>query len=285
MLSKFTTRENEQTQEKVWVGKFKNISNIPHWHNECEIIYVNSGKLTVLYNGKHYVAETGNAVYFESGKTHSIQSDEDTVISAIQFNSQIVMPLMKKQLSSFILTEDYGIENFYNNLKKELTEKKEYYTLRLEANIMMLMTDIFRREETKKADEDTTVTVKFSELLDLIDKQYNYITFKDAVHFMYLSEAYFSKLFTKLAGMTFSQYLNNVKIEKAVIMLQNSNARITEVAMNCGFSTIRNFNRTFKGITGYTPSKLPPDFDLNTTPRKIYSSDFNPTHSGFNEIK
>jgi len=285
MLSKFSTRENEQTQEKVWVGKFKNICNIPHWHNECEIIYVNSGKLTVLYNGKHYIVNTGNAVYFESGKTHSIQSDENTIISAIQFDSILAKPLMEKQLASFIINKDYGFEEYYNTLKRELKEKKQHYTLRLEAYITLLITEIFRQEKTQKADEDTTSAVRFSKLLDLIDKQYNYITFKEAARFMFLSEAYFSKLFTKLAGMTFSQYLNNVKIEKAIIMLQDENLSVTDIAMNCGFNTIRNFNRTFKNITGHSPKRLPQDFNLNTVPRKIYSSSFNPTQSGYNEIK
>ena len=75
---------------------------------------------------------------------------------------------------------------------------------------------------------------------------------------MGFSEAYFSKFFKKIAGMTFSQYLNRVKVEEAVRLLrENKGLPVTEIAFRCGFNTIRNFNRIFKEVTGCTPCPKP----------------------------
>ena len=48
--------------------------------------------------------------------------------------------------------------------------------------------------------------------------------------------------------------VNLYRIEKAVELIQNSNNSFTEISLQCGFSTIRNFNRTFKSILNITPS-------------------------------
>ena len=63
-----------------------------------------------------------------------------------------------------------------------------------------------------------------------------------------------------MSGMTFTKYLNIIRIEKAVTLLLESQLSVTEVAQNTGFGTIRSFNRVFKELTGYTPKSLPDDY-------------------------
>ena len=38
--------------------------------------------------------------------------------------------------------------------------------------------------------------------------------------------------------------------------LYNSSNNVTEVALDCGFNNVRNFNRVFKSVTGYTPTEF-----------------------------
>ncbi len=95
-------------------------------------------------------------------------------------------------------------------------------------------------------------------LLTLIDEEFEFFTLDKASEFMNMNTAYFSRLFHKLMGMTFTQYLNYIKVLNAVNLLQsNANITVTEVSERCGFDTIRNFNRIFKIFTGYTPKNLP----------------------------
>ena len=53
--------------------------------------------------------------------------------------------------------------------------------------------------------------------------------------------------------MDFASFVNKYRIQFACELLKNSDEDVTQIAMKCGFSTIRNFNRVFKNETGQTP--------------------------------
>ena len=100
----------------------------------------------------------------------------------------------------------------------------------------------------------------YREICAKISNEYDTITFAEAAKYLHFSEPYFSKIFHKLFGMTFTQYLNTVRIAAAIEKLKAGNLSVTEVSASCGFNTIRNFNRVFKNFTGYTPGELPSDY-------------------------
>ena len=64
------------------------------------------------------------------------------------------------------------------------------------------------------------------------------------------------KIFKEISGLTFTDYLNRVKIEKAVNLIQTTDLTISSVAEKCGFVNIRSFNRAFKKTTGKTPTEI-----------------------------
>ena len=57
-----------------------------------------------------------------------------------------------------------------------------------------------------------------------------------------------------LPGLTFTDYLARVRIEKAKTLLLAPNRRVSEVAYEVGFQSLTHFNRVFKAITGQSPS-------------------------------
>jgi AraC-like DNA-binding protein/ligand-binding sensor protein len=69
-----------------------------------------------------------------------------------------------------------------------------------------------------------------------------------------MSSYYFCKMFKKATGVNFTNYLARVRVEKAKSLLLNPNARVSEVAFDAGFTSITNFNRTFKQLVGQSPS-------------------------------
>ncbi len=69
-----------------------------------------------------------------------------------------------------------------------------------------------------------------------------------------MSSCYFCKVFKKATGLNFTNYLSRVRVEKAKTLLLNPNARVSEVAFDIGFTSITNFNRTFKQLAGESPS-------------------------------
>lgn len=69
-----------------------------------------------------------------------------------------------------------------------------------------------------------------------------------------MSSYYFCKMFRRATGVTFTDYLSRVRIEKAKSLLLNPNARVSEIAFDTGFASITNFNRTFKQFVGHSPT-------------------------------
>ena len=78
--------------------------------------------------------------------------------------------------------------------------------------------------------------------------------------------------------MTFSEYLNIIKVENAILLMRkDDHATMTSISLKCGFSTVRNYNRVFKEVTGYSPRALPKDFTMDTDLRISQNLDFDPT--------
>ncbi|HXT42409.1 MAG TPA: helix-turn-helix domain-containing protein [Candidatus Angelobacter sp.] len=69
------------------------------------------------------------------------------------------------------------------------------------------------------------------------------------------STFYFCKIFKKMTGINFTDYLSRIRIEKAKNLLLNPNLRISEIAYEVGFQSLTHFNRVFKKIIGQSPTR------------------------------
>ncbi len=283
MLSKLANRKN--TDERIWYGKFQNITNALHWHNECELIYVESGSLSVIIEDKSYLVSEGYSIFVKSDSSHRIFSEKDTVLSCIQFSPFLIKEITaKKALVSPLIQENQSIKETMQIIHREFSEKKSFFQLRIEALIQDIFVSVFRTEPTEKINRQKDVALTFSELLDTINTEYQFITFEEAANRMYFSKSYFSKVFKRFSGMNFSTYLNLVRIEKAIEMLDEGKLKITNIATRSGFNSIRNFNRIFYKYTGYSPRTLPSNFELDFKPQKIQNERFDPTFDGYKEL-
>ncbi len=72
---------------------------------------------------------------------------------------------------------------------------------------------------------------------------------------VFLSEAYFSKLFKKSQNTTYICYLNSVRIKHATELLLSTDCHGYEIAEKVGFSSSKYFYKKFKEITGYSPQE------------------------------
>ncbi len=69
-----------------------------------------------------------------------------------------------------------------------------------------------------------------------------------------MSAFYFCKMFKKSTGMTFTDYLARVRVEKVKNLLLNPHKRISEAAFEAGFQSLSQFNRVFRKIAGEAPT-------------------------------
>ncbi|WP_160560980.1 response regulator transcription factor [Parablautia muri] len=79
------------------------------------------------------------------------------------------------------------------------------------------------------------------------------LTLNDVASHVFLSENYFSTLFSQKTGTTFRNYLRSFRIEKAKELLTTTNLRIYEVAQRTGYNEHSHFVRAFKALTGQSP--------------------------------
>ncbi len=69
-----------------------------------------------------------------------------------------------------------------------------------------------------------------------------------------LSANYLSEKFKEVTGINFVRYVGQTRTAKARDLLRNSNLRISEIAFAVGFQSLSQFNRTFKKLSGRSPS-------------------------------
>jgi len=69
-----------------------------------------------------------------------------------------------------------------------------------------------------------------------------------------MSPAHFSRIFKKVMGLSYQDYLNSRRITKAKNLLRTSPWNVTEIAVFLGFADPTGFGRIFKKLTNHTPS-------------------------------
>ena len=72
---------------------------------------------------------------------------------------------------------------------------------------------------------------------------------------IHMSGSGFSRFFKSHTGMTFQEFVADVRISRACELLGSTSMSITEIALECGFGEMTTFNRTFKKFRDTTPSK------------------------------
>lgn len=185
MLSRHEKR-NYVGNEKIWVGTYENLHNLSHWHMDNEIIFVKRGNAKISVNGEIRLVDQGQAVFCQSGTLHYINGEKDSLIDIFLFDNYLVEDITSRYvLSNPVLQENYYFNFYFDLIKNELAKRDCFYESRTNALIIYLTSEIFRRERTEKLNKSEGKTISgYKELLNYIDKSYEYLTFKDAAEYM-----------------------------------------------------------------------------------------------------
>jgi AraC-like DNA-binding protein len=248
-----------------------------HWHVDIELVYVCNGHIRVGINKECRVLKQGEMAICNSKDIHYYDSrDLHSTIIFIIFHPEYISNIVcwPKNFrfftpyfdSAFFSNLDENIreniKNIFYSIVKEKELKRNFYDLYLKGKILELCALIFRHFPTYTIDSNK----EFSRLLYMeamqdaiqyIENNYmNSITLDDLAKRVNFSPFYFSKLFKKVCGMNFKIYLNSIRSDKAESLIKSSNKAIADIAFECGFNSIRAFNRVFKSVKGFTPSSI-----------------------------
>lgn len=263
----------------VWVGKYRNLKNISHWHFDHEIAVCESGEALISLDQETYTLQKGQCIYLRGQSVHSILSAPDATLYVSLFSDALIRRITDNYcLINPVFTDELHVLDTLERIRSACFKKDRFYDEISNALMQGLIAELFSVRDIQKAAVSTSpVTERYKKLLYDIDENTESYSFTRAVDFMNMSEAYFSRFFKRVSGMTFSMYLNHIRVNKALDLLRDRNMTMTEIAMHCGFDTIRNFNRVFKQITGYAPRELPDGYILNLRSNSGNDSDFDPT--------
>lgn len=87
------------------------------------------------------------------------------------------------------------------------------------------------------------------------DHQGEDLSLSEVAQAVNMSAFYFCKTFKKATGLTFTEYLARVRVEKVKNLLLNPHKRVSEAAYEAGFQSLSQFNRVFRKIAGESPTR------------------------------
>ena len=261
------------------IHSYRNLQNLPHWHVEHELIYISSGSAELMINNEYYTLMEGQGAFIQSKEVHYIKSSLNTVVYVVKIAPSLVENIVGNMtLLNPVLEKYYDLSGIFEEILRENTEKLEYSGIITDSCVVRMVALVYRNNEKELIETSLNKGERrYKELLKYVSENYSTVTFEEAAGFMGYTEPYFSKYFRQLSGMKFTKYLNILKVTGAISLIEEGEKSMTEIADECGFNTIRSFNRVFKEITEYSPGKLPKGYVLVDNFGDFESMEFDPT--------
>ena len=111
------------------------------------------------------------------------------------------------------------------------------------------ITEKYRENHTAKLD-------RLSAVFDYVSENYtSHISVSDLASVLYLSEAHFCRFFKLATGKTPIEYINEYRIERAAVLLENTDIPLSELSESVGIDDANYFSRMFKKIKKMPPNK------------------------------
>lgn len=237
----------------------ENITFPPHLHSYVELIYVLEGNIKVTINDNMKNLEQGEIAISFPNDIHSYNTTINSKHIILIFSPEIISGYFNDKVDKtleipFFYKREISetIYLFLNILKEEyIGTNNEYVIKGLLYSIFGKLDMNFKLKNSKYSNNST-----IQSLLRFIESNYNEnLTLDSVAKGLGFSKFYISRLFTKRIGYQFNDYLNRLRINKAQILLREEDMQISNIAMECGFESLRNFNRAFKQYTRITPTE------------------------------
>lgn len=238
------------------------------WHREPELVYVMSGKAECVINGEEQTLDKGEFVLLNSEDVHLARPLEDSscsllfVIFSLEYIKQFKNAVdgllfdidsvsgIKERVGGLLgkIADAYGNNSAYVSMLQIAYVNQIYYLL-LEHCVC------YRRlpnsSEIPKRDFSYAKTA-----ISYINENYSReITLDEISSIVNLSPSYFSKYFKKVTQTSFSEYLANLRLEKAIRDMLDNNTSVSAAALKNGFANVKSFITQCKKVYNCTPAQ------------------------------
>lgn len=244
-----------------------------HTHNTFELYFLIEGSRKLLLQNNFYQIKKGDILLISPGVMHktlnAVPAEYKRLV--INFPTAICENIINKTgFAERLASKDAIIvtmPEIYESIAKEICLIRDIYKEKgAESADFEIMTAAFIYKllyllisgenvlpETKIREKNSD---RISQILDYINHNYaKQITLTELSSKFFLSEFHLCRSFKKVTGRTVVEYINYYRLEKAKLMLTQSDKPVYEIAKMCGFTSAAHFNHIFKEYETSPPSK------------------------------
>jgi AraC-like DNA-binding protein len=242
-----------------------------HYHPEYELTYIVKGNGYRIVGNSYEYFNDGDLVLLGNHLPHTwsgkLNDDIKSDAVVIQFSKEFMAPFLGLKESLLIKNMlDTSVRGIRFEPDEELVSKIIALT---ETNgvdkilkLISVLDDLSKKQPTLIASNSFhNVVSKKNEMrinkvcLYIQNNFYTKISLKEVADLIFLTESNFCKFFKKATGKTYSDYLNELRINEACRLLVQTEKSINQISFECGFESLSYFNRVFLSKKEMTPSK------------------------------
>lgn len=232
-----------------------------HWHDFIEIELVTGGGGTQRINGKEMPLRRGSLTVMRPTDHHSVEPREALHLINISLDGRLLSEgfasgLIYGDIMFFDLSmEDTdGTERLLLLLHEECS--RERADTRYMNNLVECLLLRILRKRAASAPAPHTAS-RISAAISYMQAHFKEgITLSSLAERLHYNPTHLSTLFHRELGVTFSDYLNTLRLSYARELLISTELKVFEVGIRCGFSSLSNFLRAFKAELGISPQKF-----------------------------
>lgn len=243
-----------------------------HYHQNPEMFYVLTGQLEIKIDDQTFLAKKGDIVLVNANKRHIVNGEVNKGKEFLGARFEIDFHLLAEYMGSMQLlfwcntvadkNEAYGeLRKLLDRILSRYFEKDEKGALYLdalyyEAAYVLTSNFLIKSDDVRLTLTDSQDRIRVKNIQNYIQANYqSQISLNDLAAKLYLSNAYLSKYVKKHLGLTFMEYLNNVRLFHAVDELLYTKKNMTHIALDNGFPTSAAFTKAFRDVYGEAPSE------------------------------
>lgn len=245
-----------------------------HWHEEAKLTLITSGKCIYKIDLVEYEVEEEDILFVPPLFLHSItlgnnkKVSSETYVFHLKFlggnstdicSTRYLAPIMNQEFSMpYVIKPNHpayvSLRKIFNQINTTYDESIIGYELALKSLFLQTIFLLLQYSKKVAVPETEKVSDKIKNVLDYIELHYSEtITVSQLAKLCYFSDYHFMRFFKKHMNMTCVEYINNLRLEKAVELFEKGNSSIMEVSLSVGFHNLSYFHRAFKKKYRMTP--------------------------------